>query len=117
MKNILLYVWQLPQNILGLLLLLFAGGERYMRNGVTYYYNENFDGGISLGRYIILSTHSWAGVKHEHGHCIQSRLLGPLYLIVVGLPSILHAWICYCRNHSYYDFWCERWADRLAERE
>lgn len=49
-------------------------------------------GGISLGKYIIVSQ--WATQKtimHEYGHCLQSKILGPLYLLVVGLPSILHA--------------------------
>lgn len=75
-------------------------------------------GGISLGRYIILSEryetkyNTW---YHERGHSIQSMYLGPLYLLVIGLPSILWAmWWNYGRGVSYYRFYTERWADKLG---
>lgn len=67
-----------------------------------------------MGQYIILHSTKEKSIKHEYGHCIQSRILGPLYLIVIGLPSIMHAWLCRCKNHSYYDFYPEKWADKLA---
>ena len=115
MLKVLAYIWCLPQNLLGLLFLLFIRGEeKHFLGDISFYYSENFMGGISLGRYIILGDRLEKSVKHEFGHCIQSRMLGPLYLIVVGLPSLIHAWLCRCTGHSYYDFWPERWADRLG---
>lgn len=115
MLEIVLFLWQLPQNILGLLFLLFIKGEeKHTLNGISFYYSGTFNGGISLGRNIILGHKLERSVRHEYGHCIQSRMLGPLYLIVIGLPSVLHAWLCRCRNHSYYDIWCEKWADKLG---
>ena len=115
MLKVLAYIWQLPQNLLGLLFLLFIRGEeRHTLNGISFYYAKDFRGGISLGRYIILGDKRERSVRHEFGHCIQSRMLGPLYLIVVGLPSLIHAWLCKCDDHSYYDYWCERWADKLG---
>lgn len=114
-KNILLYIWCLPQNLLGLLFLLFIRGEEKHRLcNVTFYYSKTFPSGISLGKYIILGYKREKSVRHEYGHCLQSKILGPLYLLVVGLPSIMHAALCKCRGHSYYDFWCERWADKLG---
>lgn len=116
MVKILLYIWQLPQNLLGLIILLFLKGEqKHNLNGINFYYSNKFYGGISLGRYIILSNNWENSVKHEYGHCIQSKILGPLYLLIVGLPSITHAWLCKCRTHSYYDYWCEKWADKLGK--
>lgn len=115
MLGTLAYIWCLPQNLLGLLFLLFIRGEeRHTLNGISFYYAKDFRGGISLGRYIILGDKRERSVRHEFGHCIQSRMLGPLYLIVVGLPSLIHAWLCKCDDHSYYDYWCERWADKLG---
>lgn len=115
MKEVLLYLWQLPQNLLGLLFLLFIRGEiKHKLGGIDFYYSKTFNGGISLGKYIILCSKREKSVRHEYGHCIQSRMLGPLYLLVVGLPSIMHAALCKCRGHSYYDIWCERWADKLG---
>ena len=76
-------------------------------------------GGISLGRYVFLSW-GQAGdrstVFHELGHCRQSRMLGPLYLIVIGLPSLLWAWLGdrIAPDKSYYWFYTEKWADRLG---
>lgn len=114
-KNILLYIWCLPQNVLGLLFLLFIKGEeKHSLNGITFYYAWGFGGGISLGKYIIMGSKSPKSVKHEYGHCIQSKMLGPLYLLVVGLPSLLHAAFCPCRRHSYYDVYPENWADKLG---
>lgn len=115
MKLALSYLWQAPQNLLGLLFLLFIRGEeRHTLGGVSFYYCWGFNGGISLGRYIILGEYCEKSVHHEYGHCIQSKMLGPLYLLVVGLPSLIHAWLCRCKDHSYYDYWCEKWADRLG---
>ena len=59
---------------------------------------------------------------HEYGHTIQSLILGPLYLPIVGLPSVI--WLKTPRfsrrrhdaQSSYYAFYTERWANRLGER-
>ncbi len=59
---------------------------------------------------------------HEYGHTVQSLLLGPLYLPLVGLPSAL--WGNLPRFHakrkregrSYFSFYTERWANRAGER-
>lgn len=69
-----------------------------------------------------LSERTKRMLVHEYGHCLQSALLGPLYLIVIGLPSFI-----WCRSKkleqwraekgiSYYDLYAERWADAWAER-
>ena len=58
---------------------------------------------------------------HEYGHTIQSLVLGPAYLLVVGLPSVL--WGYLPRNKrkraatgiSYYHFITERTANILGE--
>lgn len=115
-KNILLYIWCLPQNLLGLLFLLFIRGEeRHTLGDIGFYFSDSFPGGISLGQYIIYGEKNEKGVRHEYGHCLQSKMLGPLYLLAVGLPSLLHAWLCRCENHSYYDVYPENWADRLGK--
>lgn len=53
-------------------------------------------------------------VRHEAvGHVAQSRMLGWLYLVVIGLPSLIWAAVCQERK-KYYNFYTEKWADRLA---
>jgi len=73
-----------------------------------------------VGRYVFLHVDSQERlIRHELGHCRQSRLLGPLYLLVIGLPSLLWA-AAYPRvarrrpTADYFSFYTERWADRLG---
>lgn len=119
MKNILLYFWQLPQNLLGLLLRLIYKGNDSVYEGVTVRRSTKIGGGISLGKYIILNQ--WAKkdtIKHEYGHCMQSMYLGWLYLLVIGLPSIvwagLYELIIKSTKNGYYKFFTEKWADKLG---
>ena len=75
-------------------------------------------GGISLGHYIIINQFQpKTTVMHEYGHCRQSRYLGWLYLLIIGLQSLLHAALCKCKNHNYYNMWFEKWADKLGNVE
>ena len=119
--KILLWIWQLPQNLLGLLFLLFlAGDKRYELKGIRFYYQQGFPGGVTIGEYIIVGSRQELTIRHEYGHVLQSRMLGPLYLIIIGLPSLMHAWLngaigC-CENHKegYYHFYTEKWADKIA---
>ena len=118
--EILLYLWQLPQNLVGLLLILvLRPEEKYNYEGATLCYASRMRGGISLGRYIIMrdvfKDYRGRDEQHELGHCRQSLFLGPLYLAVIGVPSILWAaWWNEDRNRSYYSFYTEAWADYLG---
>lgn len=118
LKAVGLYIWQLPQNLLGLLLLCFYKHEKKEKYGITYYYCPTMPGGISLGKYILVGHENKLTIKHEAGHCEQSKMLGPLYLIVIGLPSIVWAGmygiIIKPTKNGYYKFYTERWADKLA---
>lgn len=131
--------WGLPQTLLGFILYLYwlpRATTRYVYHGaiVTEW---TAGGGISLGLFVFVSTkirqqvvdgrvltaqESQAGVRvHEYGHCIQSLLLGPLYLIAVGVPSYLWANLSALRRlrrHkqiSYYAVYPEKWANALGE--
>lgn len=57
---------------------------------------------------------------HEYGHTVQSLLLGPLYLPLVGLPSLLWAQLPLCQRKwrggvSYFGFYTEKTANSLGE--
>ena len=118
--DILLYSWQLPQNLLGLLLVLILQPEEaYDMDGCRLYYATRMRGGISLGRYVIVRSwmkdYTGNTERHELGHAKQSRMLGWFYLFVIGIPSILWAaWWNEGRNRDYYSFYTERWADHLG---
>lgn len=128
MKNFLLWIWQLPQNIIGwAMLMYFYGKDRgeytvSERDGVTFMRTPSMPGGVSLGDYVFLRLRRWMresdyelSEAHEWGHCRQSRRLGWLYLFVVGIPSALHnLWHRSHRGRDYYAFPTERNADRLG---
>ena len=130
-RSILLYVWQLPQNLLGLLLLAIYKPQRVhvLENGVEIYYSHKMGGGISLGKYCLVNTSHYREnvedslarntVRHEAlGHTKQSMVLGWLYLIIIGLPSIvwamLYGGVIKESKNGYYKFYTEKSADRLA---
>lgn len=121
MKAFALWIWQLPQNLVGLLFLLFIQGEvKHKLGSIKFYYAKTFPGGITLGEYVIVGTKKEKTVRHEFGHVKQSRILGPLYLPVIGLPSIIHAGIngiincCDKSPYGYYHLYTEAWANKLG---
>ena len=117
--RMLRFIHELPQSLLGLLLRQIYKGNDSEYNDVIVRRSLKMQGGISLGRYIIVSQFAREEtVRHEYGHCLQSRRLGWLYLLVIGLPSIVWAGL-YGRlvkrtKNGYYRWYTERWADRLG---
>ena len=121
--RILRWIWELPQHLVGLMLTIICNVKhKETINGVKFY-SGSFSGGISLGTYVIISDRSYKNntsniVQHEYGHTKQSLYLGPLYLIIIGLPSIiwagLYGTIIPKTTNGYYHFYTERWADKLG---
>lgn len=117
--SIVKWLWQLPQNVLALIIegVLCSYAVRGKKiEGKTVIYAFVLPAGMSLGNYIFLPSvvTSQRIINHELGHCRQSMLLGPLYLIVVGLPSLVHNIIhSICHKHGivwdYYSFYTEKW--------
>ena len=58
----------------------------------------------------------------RYGHTLQSLILGPLYLIVIGIPSTLWGFLPNLHKKrkdeqiSYFSFFTEGWANRLGEK-
>lgn len=134
---VLLYIWQLPQNILGFFVTLFAYifGKKDKRKMIklddsNLTYGSLFNSGVSLGDYIILDQKYLSlsekklnlVIQHELGHQKQSKRLGPLYLIVIGIPSFIgNIYFRFkkypsssIKNRAYYNQPWEKWADKLA---
>jgi len=125
-KNFLFYLWQLPQHLLALVIKLIVKPEnKEIYKNVTIYKMYNYKFAISLGNYIFINS----GRKdeeilkaHEYGHSIQSLILGPLYLFIVGVPSITQnilSTITYIFGYkkmysNYYNRFPENWADKLG---
>ena len=125
-KNFIKAIWELPQNALGLIVKKVCKGKQLMTYKDAKVYSWNISGGMSLGKYIFVpfkksipeSETIMRFVKHEYGHTLQSEKLGWLYLIVIGLPSLIWAQ-CFQKYRdktgtSYYAFYTERWANELG---
>lgn len=116
-KKVFVWVWCFPQMLAGLILKIVT---RARKAGDHYEYNIN-GGSISLGAYVFLCPSHWndeTTLKHEKGHTRQSLMLGWLYLLIIGLPSIIWArcfgWYREKYNVSYYAFYTEKQADKLG---
>lgn len=120
----ILALWQILQNLAGLIYLPFAGvsfKEKIV--DIFVFETESTNGSVSLGNLVFISKHTRnyeKTLKHELGHTIQSKYLGPLYLLVIGLPSIL--WVAVrrmsrtLRKKDYYSFYTEAWAEELSKK-
>lgn len=105
------WLWQLPQNLLGLLVILVT---RAKKKGMAYQ-TMRYRFGVSLGNYIIFGGYySSRDLKHEQGHQKQSLYLGPLYLLVIGLPSAIGNLLHRILWFNYYKQPWEAWADKLG---
>jgi hypothetical protein len=114
---ILLFIWQLPQNIVAIVMLPFLGKLKLVRNDKYCFAFEakKMSGGITLGSFIFLSPSCAkrdAIVLHEYGHVVQSHMLSWLYLIVIGLPSLM--WATFHGPICYYRFYTESWANKIS---
>ena len=126
-RNLILFIWQLPQHIVAL---IYFGYLVMMCKdlGVDSRYKQAtvipciMRGAVTLGNYVFVGLNSEyrKTVKHELGHTIQSKILGPLYLIVIGIPSITYCGLRRLfpslRKKNYYDFYTEKTANYLSEK-
>ena len=150
--NLLQWTWCIPQNLLGAgLVLIHRKDPHFSYRGarVTEWSRQD---GISLGRFIFIPArratgshrigkHGYADktkshgkptdtgrsgrdflLEHEYGHSIQSLMLGPFYLLLVGLPSMAWNRLPYFARQrkktgkSYYSAIFERTATTLGAR-
>lgn len=118
-------LWQLPQVIVGWIYLQLNMNKiinGFMHNGTSYFIVEGQRGSVTFCKdYIFLSKYaqnSDATIKHEYGHTIQSKWLGWLYFIVIGLPSIVWAFIHsnFRTGKKYEWFYTEKWATKLGNK-
>ena len=132
------WTWGFFQSLLGFLVYLRnCKRPHFSFHGavVTLWKNKS---SVSLGMFVFVTDEPYFCEKlkdeyspeelarrllvHEYGHTIQSLLLGPLYLIAIGIPSTLWGFLpCALRLRkekplSYFAFFTESWANRLGER-
>ena len=132
------WTWGFPQSLLGLMVYLQNRKQPHFsfHGSVVTLWKSNSS--VSLGMLVFVTVEPYFCDKlkeeysreelsrrllvHEYGHTIQSLLLGPLYLVIMGIPSTLWGFLpCAAKLRkekplSYFAFFTESWANRLGER-
>ena len=96
MNKVLSYTWEILQNLVAKFVMLISKAKPLTTYKDAKVYTWTFGGGISLGEHIFVDLKTYDAnkkshsdyIKHEYGHTLQSKMLGPLYLFVIGLPSL-----------------------------
>ena len=129
--------WGILQSALGFFVfLIHARQKHYFYHGaIITEWNSNSS--VSLGMFVFITKEPYFYEKlkdeysieelsqrllvHEYGHTIQSLILGPLYLILMGIPSTLWGFLPSLNRKrknegiSYFSFFTEKWANHLGE--
>jgi hypothetical protein len=112
------FTWIAPQSVLGLaagIVMTLLGADVSPQWGLGAKvempaYMGMKGAGMSLGP-VVLGAHGFTDYPHEFGHTLQSMVLGPFYLLVIGIPSLISA----ASNPSgHRNFFSEKWADAWA---
>ena len=140
MKIVLYRIWQCTwgvlQTFLGLIMFVkYFKSKHYTYHGAVII-EWNANASVSLGLFVFIAHEEpwfekykgqmeveelYSRLRvHEYGHTIQSLILGPLYLIVIGIPSTMWAFLFEKKRKDeqipYGAFFTEKWANRLGER-
>ena len=131
-------VWEIIQVLVGAVVLLFFAVQGkckrigyYMRKDaacsravILFKIDSEVVSGGSFGHIIILNQNYFYNEeylektkRHELGHSIQSLMLGPFYLFVVGIPSLINNLRARKNKEvydTYYQRYPEKWADKLG---
>lgn len=133
MKSFFLFLlsitWELPQTLSALFFMLMHRTEYLDSNGRRRYVHHNsFYTCFSCGEFIFfrdcyMNFIDWEKTqKHELGHSIQSRILGPLFIPLIAFPSTTWNLLSRMNNRlgrkmaeNYYRTPWENWADKLGK--
>lgn len=128
MKTLLFRIWQWTwgflQSFIGFILYLTYKNAPHRTYHGCIVTRWNQSGSLGVGMFLFLSERSYDSDPqvqvHEFGHAVQSAVLGPLFLPVMGIPSFLWCNLKPCRKLrnekgvSYYSFYPESTANYLG---
>jgi hypothetical protein len=94
MGRVFLFIWQFPQNIVGLLLIwILHPMAKQVEKGITILTSTKMNGyGVSLGQFIILDERLFTSsdrIALEIKHSKISKIFGLSYFIIIGIPLML----------------------------
>ena len=114
------WTWGILQTLIGLIVkLIFIkyghSKESTKKYGDVYFCYWPYSSGVSLGNFRFVPKYANEDFRsHEHGHSIQSAILGPFYLFVIGLPSLLLAAGILPWKKGYMEFYTEKWSNKIS---
>lgn len=129
------WTWGVVQNVAGLLVFIVLVWNRHsvFRGAVVTHWKHPYS--MGCGMFIFLGDHGFPYYSsgknekinhdvlvHEYGHTVQSLILGPLFVPVIAIPSLLWASLPYFerlrrrKGLSYYWLYCEKWANVLGDK-
>ena len=93
---LLAHTWGIIMTLIGYivaLVMLVLGAKPIKYNGIFYFKYKPSWGGVDFGMCFVRDTTSTEHVtKHELGHTYQNCVLGPLFPILVAVPSACRYW-------------------------
>lgn len=115
------FTWGFAQNLVGLCIYIFCRvkyptGNYKCARALQW---KGSYGSLSLGCFLFVTNiNNEELLAHEYGHSLQSMILGPLWVFVIGFPSLIWA-ACFGgwrkkNNRSYDEFYTESWANKLG---
>lgn len=128
--------WGVLQTLLGLIIFLTHLHDRHYSYHGAIVTEWKAASSMSLGLFVFVTSEPFFAEKykgqieinelsnrllvHEFGHTIQSLILGPLYLAVIGIPSTVWGFAFQKKRREkqlpYGAFFTEHWANILGER-
>ena len=128
MKTFLFRIWQwtwgFPQTLVGLILYCIHRKQPHFTYHGCVVTRWNVRGSLGVGMFLFVNENSFQTkpqvLIHEYGHAVQSAILGPLFLPVMGIPSFLWCNLKPCRKLrtekgvSYYKLYTESTANYLG---
>lgn len=122
-------LWTLIGALIAITIITFRGFKdkfKVVQGRVVVVLKNTDFGGISLGLFILVSRDSKALIQHELGHTVQNVMFGPLFILLIAIPSGIRyqmfGWLNkrHLKKHgeplNYYSIWFESQATRLGVR-
>ena len=119
------WLWGFPQTLIGLILYCVHRKQPHFSYHGCVVTRWHVKGSLGVGMFLFVNSDHYdkePGILvHEFGHAVQSAILGPLFLPVMGIPSFIWCDLPACRKLrkekgvSYYRFYPESNANYLGK--
>ena len=124
------FTWGIVMTFMGLLItlvLLISGKKPKKHERVWYFEVGEYWGGVNFGVMFLAGKDPSKGLKsHEYGHSFQNAIFGPLFPLLIGIPSMIRYWyreIIWRTNREKYrelpkydDIWFEGSATDIGKK-